>query len=327
MLLLDYKKMIVDAINMQNSTNYAYADAVFGLPHDAYTIAGADTAATNTLVRVRFGDVEYTLAYDRVLISGSLRDHQYNSRSLLRLQSVQGDPAASVAKSIQAHYGYPMDPEDIVASSIVIIDSTLIFEVSVRSYRYRKERLMLRLDTTYTLYNNDYWRQYTPARVEPEWYYEDRVDFVAVPDTAPRADMLTYGNDYTPIANVLRRFWGIQPWDPAYAYITVGAMNELAYALRSVDGLPWVFSSAAQTPGSKLNLYYSWFWYNGPIANLTPSKLWAGRVPAEQVRMLDIVDRSYTHVCILRPNSYSSLTNDKSISPSNIILHYNLPGA
>lgn len=327
MLLLDYKRMLVDAINQANGTNYPFESAVFGLPHDVYTIPGANPTVTNTLIRIMLGGKEHTWAYNRVTLTESFKDHQFNTRSLLRLQSVTDDPRATVAASISAHYGYPMEPEDIVGSSIVLYENTLSFETSVRSLRYRKERISLRVEGTNLRYLGDYWRVYEPTRVEPEVWYEDRVDWVKLPDTVPRADMLTWGNDYSPIATQLQRFLGMTPWDPAYAWTNVARMTELALALRSVDGLPWTFSASAQTPGSKLNLLSSWFIYNGPTKQVKASTHYNGRVPVEQQRMMDSVNKAFTHVLMLRPNSANTLTADKTISPSCLMLHYNLPGA
>lgn len=327
MLLLDYKRMIVDAINQANGTNHPFEEAEFGIPHDAFTIPSANPALSNTLIRIVLGGKEHTWAYNRVSIIETFKDHQFNTRSLLRLQSITEDPRATVAASMSAHYGFPMEPEDLIGSSIVLYNGSLSFEISARSLRYRKERITLRLDGEYPRWLGDYWRLYEPTRVEPEFWYEDRVDWVKLPDTVPRADMLTYGNDYSAIANVLRGFKAALPWDPAYAWTATARMLELAYALRSVDGLPWTFSSTAQTPGAKLNLYNSWFCYDGPTDLVTAAKHYLGRVPVEQQRMLDCVDKSYSHVLMLRPNSGQNLTADKTIAPSVIVLHYNLPGA
>lgn len=327
MLLLDYKRMLVDAINQANGTNFPFEEAEFGIPHDAYTIPSANPAVTNTLIRIVLGGKEHTWAYNRVTLSESFRDHQFNSRSLLRLQSITEDPRATVAASISAHYGYPMEPEDLVGSSIVVYEGVLSFETTVRSLRYRKERISLRLDGMYPRWMDDYWRVYEPARVEPEFWYEDRVDWVKLPDTVPRADMLTWGNDYSPVATQLQRYIAMTPWDPAYAWTNVARMTELAYALRSVDGLPWIFSTAAQTVGSKLNLMSSWILYNGPTDQVKAATHYNGRVPAEQQRMLDCANKAFTHVMMMRPNSASALTADKTISPSTLMLHYNLPGA
>lgn len=327
MLLLDYKRMLVDAINQANSTNYPFEEAEFGIPHDVYTIPGANPATTNTLIRIVLGGKEFTWAYNRVTLTESLRDHQFNTRSLLRLQSITDDPRATVAASISAHYGYPMEPEDLVGSSIVLYDGTLSFETSARSLRYRKERISLRLDGTYPRWLGDYWRVYEPTRVEPEIWYEDRVDWLKLPDTVPRADMLTWGNDYSPIATQLQRFIASTPWDPTYAWSHIGRITELAYALRSVDGLPWIFSTTVQPVGTKLNLWSSWILYNGPTDQVKAATHYTGRVPIEQQRMLDCTNRDYTHVMMIRPNSAANISADKSIAASTLMLHYNLPGA
>lgn len=327
MLLLDYKRAIVDHINQANGTDYKVEDAKFGIPYDAVQIPGANPAVSNSVVRVRFGTAEYTYAYNRVTLAESLRDHQYNSRSLLRLQSVTNDPRATVAASITAHYGYPMDPEDIIGNSIVLYETTLVFETSVRSLRYRKEKISLRLDGTYVRHLGDFYRAIEPTRVEPEWWYEDRVDWVKVLDTAPQAAILTYGNDYSPIANTLMRFSAVPVWSATVGLSHLQRMTELAFALRSVDNLPWVIATTAQVVGEKLNLLACHCPYNGPTKKFLAANGVYSRVPTEQLRVMDYVNPEFTHVMLLRPNSNSSLTADKSIAPAAMILHYNLPGA
>lgn len=95
----------------------------------------------------------------------------------------------------------------------------------------------------------------------------------------------TVYNDYSSQAGFLKTV----PWQAAWTSASNVVAQNLANALKAVDGLPWTMLTAS--PTADYNLYGVYVNYNGPIANAP--KVWAGQDMA--------YDKKFTHVMLFNP--------------------------
>lgn len=175
-----------------------------------------------------------------------------------------------------------------------------------------------------------------PARVQPDCFYEDAVDAMALDMTkAINLAVATCGQDYSSIGAFLATF---KPSDIRWDVVSAGQViadtarvSELAQRLRSVDRLPWTFSATAvpvSTP--KINAASALTLYNGLTEYFKDSrwKKYAAtptyRLVTQQLRYLDFVNHDFTHVLVLCLNAGGTTIANKSSTREFAILHYNL---
>lgn len=323
MLMFDVRALLVSLTNLQHGTNYTVDEATFGTPYGIEELLPGTATKDNTSIRVKIRGVEYTHTYRRVGVLDAMRQFQQATRSMLKLKSDPTSFAAGVAKAFVTHYGFPMTADDIFEPETLIEGDTLYLTIAKRSVQWLPGKYSFKLDGKYVRDGNEILRVIEPARVEPEWWYEDRVDWFKLPDNTPRADILTYGIDYSPIREYLTLL-GQPTWVAGYVQTNLGFLQDLANALRSIDGLPWSVDTGATTLASgKYNLYNLWCPYNGPVANCRQSNANLTRVPAEQLRVLEPANPAFTHVCMLRPEAGATAIGTKGIAASTILIHYN----
>lgn len=320
MILFDTRALLVSAFNQRRGTNHAISDVEFGIPFSIAELPVGTATVDNTCIRLRAGGFEETFTYRRL---GVLEPMQQFTTTWTPLKMQNGDTfTAGIAKSISAHYGYPMYPEDILEDGTVVQGSLLTLKISNRSVQWLPGQYAITLDGEHVRIGKRTAKIVIPTRVEPEWWYEDRVDKVNVADTFPRADLLTYGNDYTPIAHMLLKLRS-NPDGGSYYYNTRDRQTLLARALTSVDGLPWSGLIQHSSP-TAFTLPSVWCAYNGPTADITPEYTNKRGVPAHQLKHLLPVNTDYERVAVLRPNSTSSPWTTLGFSPDTMLLHYNI---
>lgn len=323
MLMFDVRALLVSLTNHQHGTNYTVDEATFGIPYGIEELPAGTATKDNTSIRVKLRGKEYTHTYRRVGVIDAMRQFQQTTRSRLKMKSDPTSYANGIAKSFITHYGYPMTADDIFEPETLIDNDTLYLTIAKRSVQWLPGKYVFKLDGKYVRDGNEILRVIEPARVEPEWWYEDRVDGFKLPDTTPRADILTYGVDYSPIREYLTLV-GQSVWVAAYAQANLPILQDLANALRSVDGLPWCVEAGATTLASgKFNLYNLWCPYNGPVANCKQSNANITRVPTEQQRVLTPANPAFTHVCMLRAEAGANPIGTKGFAPSTMLIHYN----
>lgn len=322
MLLFDTRALLVSAFNQRRGTNHTQEEIEFGIPFSISELPAGTANIDNTCIRLKAGGYEETFTYRRL---GLLEPMQSFSPSTapLSLRMGDGTVAGGVAESFNKHYGYPMYPEDVLEDTTRITGNVLTLMISNRSVQWLPGQYTFTLDGEYCLFGRKIARLFTTMRVESEWWYENRVDNIKTPDNYPRADLLTYGNDYTPIANLLLRLRGNTDTN-SYYQRDRERNTVLAEALRTVDGLPWSGLEANAVLGGPLNLAYLWCAYNGPTAGVDTSLLNRRNVPSHQLKHHKPINTEYDRVAILRPNSWSAPWTNFGFSPNSLILHYNI---
>lgn len=320
MILFDTRALLVSAFNQRRGTNHAISDVEFGIPFSIAELPIGTATVDNTCIRLRAGGFEETFTYRRL---GVLEPMQQFSTNWTPLKMQNGDTfTAGIAKSISAHYGYPMYPEDILEDGTTVSGNILTLKISNRSVQWLPGQYTITLDGDHVRIGKRVGKIVIPTRVEPEWWYEDRVELAYVTDAIPRADLLTYGNDYTPIAHMLLKLKANSD-SQALFYSIRDRLTLLARALTSVDSLPW--SGLVQTSSpTAFTLPYTWCSYNGPTADITPEYANKRNVPAHQLIHLLPVNTNYERVAVLRPNSNPYPYYNTGFSPDTMLLHYNI---
>lgn len=323
MLMFDVRALLVSLTNVQKGTDYTLDEATFGIPFGLDELLPSTATKDNTSIRVKLRGTEYTHTYRRLGVLEAMRQFPQATTSMLKLKSDPASFANGIAKAFVTHYGFPMVADDIYEPETLIEGDSLYLTIAKRSVQWLPGKYVIKLDGKYIRDGNEILRVIEPARVEPEWWYEDRVDWFKLPDTTPRADLLTYGFDYSPVREYLTLL--AQPvWNVAFVQNNQGMLQDLANALHSIDGMPWCVETGATTLASgKFNLYNLWCPYNGPVAGCVKDKANVTRVPAEQIRVLEPANPAFTHVCMLRAEAAATQIGTKGYAPSTIMLHYN----
>lgn len=106
------------------------------------------------------------------------------------------------------------------------------------------------------------WDALTKFRAQP-WYWENYgCDGRGVAMRKYNPALLTYGYDYTKHVALLKQISAFpRPWNNANDLMNTTLLNGLRDAMKDVDGNPWVWTSAQNTP---FNLYRAAVIYNGP---------------------------------------------------------------
>ena len=326
MLLFDTRALLVGAFNQRRGTNHTVDDVEFGIPFANTELPVGTATIDNTCIRVRANGIEETFTYRRLGLLEPMQQFTPNTLAPLKLKMGDGTFTSSIAKSFEGHFGYPLHPDDVLEDGTAISDNSLSIRIANRSIQWLPGTYTFTLDSSYIRVGNNAALVYTPTRVEPEWWYESRVDVSTIPDSRPRLDVLTYGNDYSPVWKHLLRLKGkANPGSTSYHYNNKERLARLAKALSGVDGLPWSGDNNAPVVGGKFNIYDVWCSYNGPTKDINPALHVNKRnVPAVQLPNLKPIDTRYERVCILRPFSASAAMASNGFSPDTMLLHYNI---
>lgn len=128
--------------------------------------------------------------------------------------------------------------------------------------------------------------------------------------------ILTGGIDYTPIRNILRNVAVYDAYATSRLTSITGFHQQIAAAMASVDGYPWVVASSAV----KYNLMDAWPVYNGPTAG---ARGFAVRTVNQELperrSMVSLVNLDYDRVLIMRVNPLQCT----GIQNNMVLLHYN----
>ena len=331
--MLDPKEMLEALINNANGTNYRMGDVTFLPPYDRRKLPGGATNTYNTSVRIQAGGMEYPISYDRIdnFLTSPQTFWNYSVLAAIKVPIYQGvgeSLTKGMVRGWQKTYGIIIDEEDIQANSVSVSADgrSISWLMSSKSWRYVPAQYTVELEGQHVLYDGRWNRLVEPARVQPDSWYEDHVDWLKHDLTkVVNIASLTAGVDYTPIGYFLRR-WGATngEWETTRLPADAIRMMEFAQHLTSCDGLAWDYLTTATTITSKqINLRNAYVVYNGPVANARKKAAGQWRVPKEYLRYLDPANKDFDNVLIIRLESGTALNGDKATTASCALFHYN----
>lgn len=149
----------------------------------------------------------------------------------------------------------------------------------------------------------------------PDQWYTDHQAYSQI-NTRASPLLLTADNDYTPIRNILRNVAVFDSYTTDRFQSITGFDQQLAAAMASVDGLPWVITSDYRN----FNLRETWAVYNGPTAGARGWAIRSYQLEGADLRApMSLVNPEYDRVLILRLHE----TICTNLQSNMVMLHYN----
>ena len=344
-VMFDTRHWLIDAVNKAHSLALRSADVDFLDVWEKAVLPGGGSNTHNTSVRLRVKETgrEFAFSYNR--IASFFTDPQtFYDHSLvfaIKIPILQKDGeslAAGIARGFNRQYGIVMSESDIVPDSATLAADGLsvTWKFAKTSFMYLPATYTVQLTAKHAMVDGQCYQIVEPARVQPDCFYEDAVDMMALDMTkAINLAVATCGQDYSSIGAFLATF---KPSDIRWDVVSAGQViadtarvSELAQRLRSVDRLPWTFSATAvpvSTP--KINVASALTLYNGKTEYFKDNR-WKSfvasrsyRLIPQQLKYLDCVNQDFTHVMVLCLNAGSTTIANKSSTREFAILHYNL---
>lgn len=344
-LMFDHKSWLIQAVNAAKATAYRPDDIEFMDVWPKAKLPGGAALTYNTSVRakVKATGEELVFSYNRIenFLADAITFYNYAVRYTIKINIIQkpGETLEQgIARGLARKFGITVTDDDFVPNSARVADDGLSVQwsFSASSYRYTPATVTVGLETQHVLVDGQAIRTVDVARTQPDFFYEDHVDRLALDlSKAINIGVVTAGTDYTPIAKFLNTFRTDSiNWNGIWSYAVMTDLPriaELAVRLKSVDGLPWVATATATAVGAKaINLQNSILLYNGRTEYFKDDrwKLYIatpqyGLVP-ELTRYLDVVDERYTHVAVMQPNAHNTPIANKSSTREFAVFHYNL---
>lgn len=344
-VMIDHRHWLIDAINKANGTALRPNDVEFLGIWEKTMLPGGGSNTYNTSVRVRekVSGRESVFSYDRIanFFTDPITFYQYATRFTIKIPLIQKEGETlekALANGFNRQYGIVMNEEDIASNSAILASDglSISWQFSKKSFMYLPNTYTVQLTGTHVMVGGVACQIVTPARVQPDYFYEDAVDNRLLDMTkAINVAVATVGNDYSAIGNYLATFkndsinWTALSTTQVITDIARGA--ELGNRLQSVDRLPWVCQTAAVgVTVPKINMHNALVFYNGRT-DYFADKRWKDfaatptyRLPSEQLRYLNPVDTRYTHVMVLCLNAAATAIDNKSATREFAIFHYNL---
>lgn len=345
-VMFDTRHWLIDAVNKAQSLALRPADVEFlGIWEKSQLPGGgANTHNTSVRLRIKATGQEFAFSYNRIaaFFTDPQTFYQYVTRFTVKiplLHKVGESVEAALAAGFNRQYGIVMTEEDITSGSVVLAADGLsvTWAFAKTSFMYIPASYTVQLTGRHVMVNGQICQVIEPARVQPDCFYEDAVDTMALDMTkAINLAVATCGQDYSSIGAFLATF---KPSDIRWDVVSAGQViadtarvSELAQRLRSVDRLPWTCSATAipvTTP--KINVASALTLYNGKTEYFKDNR-WKSlvapynyRLIPQQLKYLDCVNQDFTHVMVLCLNAGTGTAiANKSSTREFAILHYNL---
>jgi len=344
-VMFDTRHWLINAINKAQGLSLRPGDVEFLEIWDKSQLPGGGTNVYNTSVRARIKATGREVAFSYNRITAFFTDpqtfYQYSTRFTIKIPLLhrEGETLeAALAAGFNRQYGIVMSEVDILPGSVKLAADGLSasWTFDKMSFMYSPATYTVQLTGKHVLVDGRALQVIEPARVQPDAFYEDSVDQMALDmSRAINVAVATAGQDYSAIGKFLATF---KPSDIDWAVIRngqyvadVARMAELALKLRAVDRLPWTYSATAVAVATpRINIVNPLAMYNGKTEYFKDDrwKLFVTvphyRLVAQQLRYLDCVNLEFSHVLILCLNAGPTTILNKSSTREFAILHYNL---
>ena len=344
-VMFDTRHWLIDAVNKAHSLALRPADVDFLDVWEKAMLPGGGSNTHNTSVRLRVKETgrEFAFSYNRIASfftdPQTFYDHSLVFVIKIPILQKEGETlAAGMARGFNQQYGIVMSESDIVPNSVTLAADGLsvTWMFAKTSFMYVPATYTVQLTAKHVMVDGQCYQIVEPARVQPDNFYEDSVDGMALDMTkAINVAVATAGNDYSPIGKFLATFKNsdiiLANVQASQLISDVARVSELGLKLRSCDRLPWIYSTTAiavTTPW--INIANALPIYNGPTEYFKDDrwKKYAAtptyRLIAQQLRYLDFVNHDFTHVLVLALNAGGAAIANKSSTRNFAILHYNL---
>ena len=321
-------RRLVGEFNRQRGTNHAFEDFVFSPPEDLRVFGGSRPDGKNTLVVAQIGNESVNFFYSRLSVSADFVKEfplgTVSGNTVYRLQ-LTNDCVGSkqtLWKALNRSYGMGLlAPTDIRDEPLTIAwntaDQIVTVTMSETNYIYLPGDTIsfvlhgkyIQLDGKPFLIDNC---GLSPAQWAEDWVFGSETSAGFLP-----AQFLSYGADYTPIREQLRRLTGSRTYDTWYRVGNSSQQDNygtlLAKGMSFCDGNPWTYSRAL----APWNIWCSWCAYNGPVEGALKKDAMTLRVPSHLVRLLQAGNDRFSHVALLRMEQASNMKR------ACLVLHYN----
>lgn len=344
-VMYDTRHWLINAINTAQGLSLRPGDVEFLGIWDKSQLPGGGNNVYNTSVRARVKSTGQEIAFSYNRISSFFTDpqtfYQYSSRFTIKIPLLHkaGETlAAALAAGFSRQYGIVITEADILPGSVTLaadgLSASWTFDKT--SFMYTPATYTVQLTGKHVLVNDQALQVIEPARVQPDAFYEDSVDQMALDMSKTiNVAVATAGQDYSAIGKFLSTF---KPSGIDWAIIRngqyvsdVSRVNELGLKLRAVDRLPWTWSdTAVPVTVPRINIANPLAVYNGKTEYFKDDrwKLFASvphyRLITQQLRYLDCVNLDFSHVLILCLNAGPTTLLNKSSTRQFAVLHYNL---
>lgn len=312
---ISIKEQLAAAFNKAKGTKWKWEDL------EVRAIALTDFTyppqyrATNTLITLGKDDDVVNVGYDRVPVA----DHLTVPEGIeFALPKTANGKVRQLAPYLGRTLGLDFDASDFLDDSYVL-NSTLAninLVIAPTSLRWLPGgTIPLTLAQRFRLRNGVCEMMPIQFNHTPDQWYTDHQAYSHI-GTRASPLLLTADNDYTPIRNILRN---VAVYD-TYATNRLGSLTgfdqQLAAAMASVDGLPWVITS----DNRNFNMNQTWAVYNGHTAGARGWAIRSFQLEGTDLRaIMSLVNPNYDRVLILRLHE-RACTNLQS---NMVVLHYN----
>lgn len=271
--------------------------------------------ATNTLITLGHGDDVVNVGYDRLPVA----DHLTVPEGIkFALPKTANGKVRQLAPYLGRTIGIDFDETDFV-DEIYVLNSNLAninLKIAPTSLRWLPGGVIpLTLAHRFRLRNGVCEMMPIQFNHTPDQWYTDHQAYSQI-NTRASPLLLTADNDYTPIRNILRNVAVYDTYTTDRFQSITGFDQQLAAAMASVDGFPWVLTSDSRN----FNLRETWAVYNGPTAGARGWAIRSYQLEGADLRaILSLVNPEYDRVLIMRLHE----TVCANLQSNMVVLHYN----
>lgn len=312
---ISIKEQLAAAFNKAKDSNWKWEDL------EVRAIALTDFSyppqyrTTNTLITLGHGDDVVNVGYDRIPVA----DHVVVPEGIkFALPKTANGRIRQLAPYLERVIGLEFDATDFVDETYVLNSNlaNINLRIAPTSLRWMPGGVIpLTLVHRFRLRNGVCEMMPIQYNHTPDQWYTDHQAYSHI-GTRASPVLLTADNDYTPIRNILRNVAVYDAYTTDRIQDINGFDQQLAAAMASVDGLPWVIAADYRN----FNLKESWVVYNGPTAGARGWAIRSYQLEGTDLRaVMSLVNPEYDRVLIFRLHE-RICTNLQS---NMVVLHYN----